>query len=152
MSWLSSNLLDLTQTVAVIIGFGAGLFNLRELRREQRIENSIKITEAHRELWRQAIESPALTRLTQTEVDLSVNPVTSAEILFVRFVALHYNTVVEAVTSQRLTIRPGLRKEVGEFFCLPVPRAAWAHVKASQSEAVCEFIEDGIDLVEGVGK
>lgn len=147
MDWISANLLDLVQTLSIVVGFIAAIYNFRELRREQRIENSIKITESHREIWRITIENDELLRLLDSQADPLQEPPTFAERLFVRFVALHYNTVIEAVTAQRLSIRPGLREEVGSFFALPVPSAIWDDVRHSQSRAVVDFVDGGIELV-----
>ena len=142
--WLQGNWLDLVQVVAMIVGFVAAYLKFRDFQREQQIANSITITEAHREVWGRLIDNPDLQRLLDPQVDLAKNPAKVEEMVFVRFVALHYSCLLEAAASRKIRVRPGLQQELGGFFRLPLPRQIWQEVKQSQDTRLVRFIDKAI--------
>jgi hypothetical protein len=52
--------------------------------------------------------------------------------------------VFEALKDDLLIRQDGLRRDVGLFFSLPVPKAVWAKTKLLQNQDFAAFIESSL--------
>jgi len=74
-------------------------------------------------------------------VDLSKAPITVEEEIFVGMAIQQLNATYDAIKSG-LTINPdGVRRDIGSFFVLPVPKAVWEDIKAVQNDDFVAFVE-----------
>src|SRR5262245_188502 len=115
------------------VGIIGGLFYNAESRRSEtktrRISNQIALTEAHREIWKEYLKYPELSRILERNADSIKHPVTGREEIFVNMVIQHTNAVFHA-RRDKLTVSPeGLRRDVWMFFSLPIPRTIWEKLK-----------------------
>ena len=68
-------------------------------------------------------------------------PVTREEEIFVTLVIQHLSIVYHAMRDD-LTIPPeGLRRDVWQFFTLPIPGAVWEKIKILQNDAFVAYVE-----------
>jgi hypothetical protein len=70
--------------------------------------------------------------------------VTPAEEFFVSLVISHTSSVYEAIKDELLTKQEDLRRDVGLFFSLPVPKAVWQKTKLLQNQDFAAFIESSL--------
>jgi hypothetical protein len=148
--WLAENSFNIVGTV-----FGSGLwftaFSIRKdskTRKEEtkarRTANLLAITANHREIWKEFINNPQLVRVRDVAADTAKQPVTDAEEVFVALVIAHTNSVYYTL-SDKLTVEyEGLRRDIGQFFSLPVPKAVWHKSKPLQNQDFAAFIESSL--------
>ena len=73
--------------------------------------------------------------------NLEKESITVDEGLYVNMVIQHLGSAYEAIKSG-LTIKPeGMRRDVGWFFSLPIPKAIWENVKILQNDDFVDFVE-----------
>lgn len=141
-AWIGQHWFALLQTGAVVAALlftGATLLLDFQARR---VENLIRLTERHRDLWERMYGQPGLERILYPDADLRRAPVTADEELFVIFVILHLNSTYYALKTGFLQKPQGLRKDVQLFFSLPIPRLVWTKVKELQDRKFVEFVEE----------
>jgi hypothetical protein len=91
LGWLKGGWFDLLQTVSIVTGLFVTAHTIREDTKERRIQNMLKITAAHREIWSLVFIRPELARILRTDIDLAESGVTVEEELLVQFLILHLN-------------------------------------------------------------
>ena len=74
------------------------------------------------------------------DADVKKQPVSIQEELFVKTLVLHLGTVYRAIKHSEFVKLEGLRKDVSEFFGLPIPREVWQKIKSFQDKDFVEFI------------
>src|SRR5690348_213156 len=114
-------------TILSAAGIGGGLWysaiSSRAQAKTQQLTNLLTMTQSHRELWRDFHRDPDLTRVLDASADVSTSPVTPGEQDFVVSVIQHLSSVYHAILID-LTIEPeGIRRDVCDFFSLPIPKA-----------------------------
>jgi hypothetical protein len=67
--------------------------------------------------------------------------VTEAERVFVGMVIHHLNSVYYAMHDQLITKMEGVRRDVAQFFSLPIQRHVWEKIKVLQNNEFVEFVE-----------
>lgn len=141
MSWLAAHWLDLIQSAGIVGGL---LFNGWALHRDgqaQRAANLLKLTEQHRDIWREMFSRPGLARVLRPDADLLTDPVTDEETLFVTLLILHLNTAFSAVRAGVLRAPEGITPDIRGFFSLPIPRAAWEKARHLHDREFVRFVE-----------
>jgi hypothetical protein len=113
----------------------------KEEARARRVANLLAITANHREIWKEYLDNPNLSRVRSSVVDTAKQPVTDAEQVFVALVILHTNSVFYANKDQLIIEYEGLRRDIAEFFALPIPKAVWAKAKLLQNRDFVAFVE-----------
>src|SRR5437660_10851603 len=139
LEWASHNWFSLLQSVGII---GSLLFTgltLRQDVKERRTSHDLAITKAHRELWTNLYKRPSLARVLDPNADLSSQPITQEEEMFVLLLVVHLNTALEVLRSE--TPDEALRQDIRWFFSLPIPKAVWEKVKGRQEPAFARFVE-----------
>lgn len=140
-AWLGQNWLDVVQTVGIIASLIFAGITLRDDTRERRVENLLLLTQGHRDLWSTIFARPDLARIFDASADLDRKPLTLAEQLLVKQVIQHLYSAFEAMNNN-LVIRPAaLRRDVGEFFRLPIPAAVWKDLEKFQNPDFVAFVE-----------
>ena len=141
MSWLASHWLDLIQSAGIVGGL---FFNGWALHREgqtQRAANLLKLTEQHRDLWKELFTRPRLSRVLKADADPVADPLSDEETLFVTLLILHLNTAHSAIRAGVLDEPEGLTPDIRGFFSLPIPRAAWEKMRHLHDAAFVDFVE-----------
>ena len=64
-----------------------------------------------------------------------------AEWVFVGMVIQHSSSVYHAMQDQLVVKLEGLRRDIAEFFSLPVPREIWEQTKVLQNDDFVAFVE-----------
>jgi len=137
--------------VCAIGGLWFSAFAIRQNTQAQKEEtkarkssNLLAITANHREVWKEFFHSPQLARVVDPAADVAKLPVTSAEEFFVNMVISHTSSVYESLKDELLIKQDGLRRDIGLFFSLPVPKAVWATTKLLQNQDFAAFIESSL--------
>ena len=142
MGWITENWFNILSSVGII---GSLLFTAVSLRSEtktRRIANLLTLTQSHRELWSEVFRDSDLARVLDASADLSKQPMTGDEAMFVNMVIQHLSSAYEAVKSG-LVIKPeGLKQDIKMFFSLPIPRAMWEELKILQNDDFVRFVEE----------
>jgi hypothetical protein len=139
--WFAQHWFDLLQTLGIVGGLFFTAYALRKDEKARRIGNSIAINEQHRKTWRVLFEHPELGRVLSKQVNLAKQPISPGEELFVTGLILHLNTVHQAMQHGEFIKLEGLRRDVDEFFALPIPKIIWTKIKRFQDRRFVEFIE-----------
>jgi hypothetical protein len=98
-------------------------------------------TANYREIWKEFFQWPELVRVIDPSADVIKEPVTPDEEFFVNMVVSHTSSVYEALKDELLTKQEGLRRDVGLFFALPIPKAVWQKTKPLQNLDFAAFID-----------
>ena len=142
LRWLAENGFTLLNAVGVVGGLLFTSHSLRSETKTRRIANLLSLTEGHRDIWKEVLAHPELSRILDPNTDPSGQPVTREEEIFVNLVIQHLSVVFHAMRDE-LTIKPeGLRRDVWWFFSLPVPSAVWEKMKVLQNDKFVLFVEE----------
>jgi hypothetical protein len=132
---------DLLEAVGIIASLTFTAVSFRRDDRSRRVGNLLTLTQSHREVWKEQLHDPKLKRILDPKANLAREPVTRDEEIFVTLVIQHLNIVFHALRDE-LTINPeGLRRDVWQFFSLPIPQAVWSHLKVLQNDEFVAFVE-----------
>ncbi len=138
---LASRSLDCLEAVGIVSSLGFTAASFRRDARSRRIANLLVFTQQHREIWSQLFTRPELTRVLHSDVDLSLQPVTDAEALFVTFVIFHLNAVFRAQRDGEFSTRQAVTADVHWFFNLPIPKTVWARSIDFAEPDFARFVE-----------
>jgi hypothetical protein len=129
--WIAENWFNILSAAGII---GSLLFTARSLRSEtdtRRISNLLTLTTNHREFWSQLFYRPDLGRVVSASADLSAQPITLAEHLYVNMAVQYLSSAYQALKTG-LVIKPeGLSQDIRWFFSLPIPRAVWGKIRVA---------------------
>lgn len=139
--WLANNSFNLLNAVGIIGGLGFTAHSLRSETKTRRIANLLSITANHRELWKAYLNDRELARIRDISAKTSKQPVTEAEWIFVNMVIQHLNTVYYAMNDQLVVKVEGMRRDIAQFFSLPIPREVWEKIKVLQNDDFVTFVE-----------
>ncbi len=142
--WLTENWFNLFSSVGIIGGLLFTAHSLRSETKTRRIANLLTVTANYREIWKEFFHSPGLARVIDPPADVAKQPVTPAEELFVGLIISHINSVFYATNDHLVVAWEGLRRDVGLFFSLPIPKAVWTKSKLLQNQDFAAFIESSL--------
>jgi hypothetical protein len=140
--WILQNWFTLFSAIGIIAGLWFTAFSLRSETKTRRVANLLTITANHREIWKEFLNNPKLARVRDAAADMAKQPVTDAERVFVNLVIQHINSVYYAMSDQLVVKYEGLRRDIAQFFSLPIPQAVWDRMKVFQNDALVRFIEE----------
>ncbi len=141
IGWVGNNLFAVVLSGGVLAALtftGVGFFFDAQARR---VGNLIALTDRHRVLWERMYSDPKLVRILDATADTGHAPVTPEEEMFVVFLILHLANSYYTVKTGFLKRPQALRKDVGRFFSLPLPRAVWRTVRELQDEQFVRFVD-----------
>ena len=139
--WLANNSFNLLSAIGVIGSLWFTSISLRSETKTRRIANLLAITASHREVWKVFLNDKGLARVRDASADTTKQPVTDAERVFVIFVIFHMSSVFYAMSDQLVVKVEGLRRDIAQFFSLPIPRDVWEKVKVLQNDDFVAFVE-----------
>jgi hypothetical protein len=142
--WLAENWFDLFSSAGIIGGLWFTAVSLHSETKTRRIANLLTVTSNYREIWKEFFNTPALARVIDPAADVTKHPVTPAEELFVGLIISHINSVFYASNDELVVKWEGLRRDVGLFLSLPVPKAVWRNTKPLQNQDFAAFIESSL--------
>lgn len=133
--------LEILQSIGIIAGLLTSAYTIRKEGDVRRIQNLFALTKNHREIWTEVLNNRELVRILSISPDLKRNPVTEAERLFVLFLILHLASSYEARKRGMFFSEAGLRRDIRQFFDLPIPRQIWQEFKKYQRPDFVSFVE-----------
>jgi hypothetical protein len=139
--WFANNSFNLLSTAGVIGSLWFTAISLRSETKTRRIANLLAITASHREVWKVFLNDKGLARVRDASADTTKQPVTDVERVFVIFVIFHMSSVFYAMSNQLVVKVEGLRRDIAQFFSLPIPRDVWEKVKVLQNDDFVAFVE-----------
>jgi Tfp pilus assembly major pilin PilA len=142
--WASQNWFNLFSAIGIIASLWIAIFSLRSDTKTRRVANLLTITRNHREIWKEFLNNPKLTRVRNAAVDMAKQPITDAEEMFVGLVIAHTNSVYYTMSDKLIVEYEGLRRDISQFFSLPVPKAVWRKSKPLQNQDFAAFIESSL--------
>lgn len=145
VSWLSANWFTVLQTAGIVGGLVFTGYNLRLNARIRKIDTLINLTQQHRAIWLKFLDSPNLKPVLEENRDMSKQPVTDDEGVFVNLIILHLTTAITAARSGIFPVFAGQDRDIEEFFSLPVPRAVWENTKEFRDPEIVRYVESLLD-------
>ncbi|HEY3489579.1 MAG TPA: hypothetical protein VGK27_05585 [Candidatus Deferrimicrobiaceae bacterium] len=147
VQWLSTNWFSVIQTLGIMSSLLFTAHTLRSNNKSQRIANLFQITQYHRDMWANTFEHPELQVIFDPAVDLSRRQVTREERIFVTMMILHLNATFEAIEANAIAPIDGLRKDIVDFFSLPIPRVIWNDIRKYQNKRFVKFVQTSSAIV-----
>jgi len=144
LPWLVSNWFDLLQSIGIVAGLLFTGVSLKTDAQVRRVQNLLKVTEQHRDLWSRLYDEPELRRVIEEHPDLNGKPVTYEEELFVLSVVLHLNSVYRAIESGMYASPEQLTEDVRRFFSKPIPQKVWKNVSGLQDKVFVRFVNENV--------
>lgn len=142
--WTFQDWFDLFSSIGIVGSFWLGILTLRSDTKTRRVANLLTLIQNHRELWSDFCRNPLYTRVPDASADLTKEPITHHEHLFVGMVVQQLNGTYQAMANG-LTIEPeGLRADIRSFFSLPIPKAVWPTIKLLQNQDFAAFIDSSL--------
>ena len=142
--WFTENWFNLLSSVGIIGGLWFTAFSLHSETKTRRISNLLTITSNHREVWKEFLNSPDLARVIDPAADVTKQPITRAEELFVGLVIFQMSSVYYAMKDELLIKLEGSRRDIAHFLSLPIPKAVWNKSKLLQNQDFAAFIESSL--------
>lgn len=142
--WVVENWFEFLSALGIIGGLIFTAVSLRSETKTRRIANFLTITGNYREIWKEFLNQPKLARVLDASANVTKQPVTPEEELFVNMVILHVSTTYYAMNDELLMKLEGARRDIGQFFALPVPKAVWFKTKPLQNQDFAAFIESSL--------
>ena len=139
--WLADNSFNLLSAVGVIGSLWFTSISLRSETKTRRISNLIAITANHRDVWKVFLTNKELARVRDAFANTAKQPITDAERIFVNMVIQHINSVYFAMNDQLVVKVEGLRRDIAQFFSLPIPSEVWEKIKVLQNDEFVAFVE-----------
>ncbi len=141
LRWLAENWFIYLNALGIVGGLFFTGYSLHSETKTRKIANLLTLTQSHRDIWKEVIHEPKLNRVLAIRVNMERDPVTREEEIFVTLVIQHLSVVFHAMRDE-LTIPPeGLRRDVWQFFSLPIPQRVWNRVKVMQDDDFVVFVE-----------
>jgi hypothetical protein len=142
--WLTENWFNLFSAVGIIGSLWFTAVSLRSETKTRRIANLLTVTANYREIWKEYFANPQLARVLDASADVASHPVTPAEELFVGQIIFHVSNVFYAMKDDLFITQDGSRRDIAQFFSLPVPKAVWATTKLLQNQDFAAFIDSSL--------
>ena len=139
--WFSANWYSAVEAAGIIGGLIFTAVSFRTDTKARRIGNLLKLTEQQRDIWREFLHRPELSRVLDIAPDLESKPITQAEELFVNFLVLHLNSAYQAVRAGMFSSPEGMKADVREFFSCPIPKAIWKKMRPLQNRNFVAFVD-----------
>jgi hypothetical protein len=139
--WIAENWFNLLSAAGIVGSFCFTAASLRSETKTRRIANLLSITSNYHDLWQDFLNNRELTRVRDASADTAKQPITDAERVFVIMVIHHVSSVYYAMNDQLVVKVEGLRRDIAQFFSLPIPREVWDKIKVLQNDDFVAFVE-----------
>jgi|ERR1017187_4082021 hypothetical protein len=139
--WFLQNWFNLFSVVGVIGGLIFTAISVRSDTESRRITNLLTLTKNQRELLQVFYQKLELSRILDASADTESLPVNRGEKIYTSALIQHLASTFRAMKSD-LTVKPeGLRRDVREFFALPIPKVVWQHMRNFHDSDFVIFVE-----------
>jgi hypothetical protein len=142
LSWIGNHAFDLLSSVGIISSLAFTAVSFREDTRSRRLNNLVRLTEQHRDIWEESQNNPKLARIRDAEADLYTKPVTAEETQFVMLLMFHLHCWYRAIEGKEVSSLDGLEKDIRNFFSRPVPRHVWEERKSFFDRDFRRYVDD----------
>jgi hypothetical protein len=142
--WFFEQYGQIIESVGIIASLCFAALAYRADMRTRKADILIRITEGHRQIWTFYEQTPELSRIFNSSVDVKATPPTAKELRFVQFVINH---IVITFKSHKMGIyrQPeALEADIRDFFAWPISKETWKRVRRYQDADVIEFFEQAI--------
>lgn len=147
LRWIIQHGFDLVPNVGVIASLLFTAASYRTDTRSRRLSNLIVLTEQHRDIWKEFIDTPELKRVLDSEAKLKSRPITEQEKQFVVLILLHLHCWYRAVQIDEVRESEGLSRDIKSFFSLPIPRAVWEERREFYDSDFARFVDENSDII-----
>lgn len=144
LGWIGGHWYNLIETTSIVVGLFATVSTIRADTSERRIDNLFALTSAHRELWMKLYEKPSLARILSDRVNLTREPATLEEELFVHLLILNLRASFKARAAGMEFDDDAVAADIRQFFAHPIPRAMWEKSKMYQDPEFVSFVESSL--------
>jgi hypothetical protein len=142
LSWIGNHAFDLLSAVGIISSLAFTAVSFREDTRSRRLNNLVRLTEQHRDIWEESQNNPKLARIRDAKADLYTKPVTAEETQFVMLLMFHLHCWYRAIQGKEVSSLDGLEKDIRNFFSRPVPRYVWEERKSFFDRDFRRYVDD----------
>lgn len=142
LPWIGNHAFDLLSAVGIISSLAFTAVSFREDTRSRRLNNLVRLTEQHRDIWEESQNNPKLARIRDAKADLYTKPVTAEETQFVMLLMFHLHCWYRAIQGKEVSSLDGLEKDIRNFFSRPVPRHVWEARKSFFDRDFRRFVDD----------
>ena len=140
-AWVTQHWFEIISAVGIIGGLCFTAASFHSEAKTRRVANLLTLTQNHRELLKVFYQNVRLTRVLDPSADVASLPVNRGEEIYVSVLIQHLSSVFRALRSD-LTMKPeGIRRDVHEFFELPIPKIIWEKLKPFQDRDFVAFVE-----------
>jgi hypothetical protein len=139
--WLVENWFDVLSSIGIIGSLLFTAFALHSETKTRRVANLLSITANHQGVWKEILHAPQLGRVIDPAANISKEPVSPMEELFVGLIIAHVNSVYYATHDSLVIKWENWHQDVKQFFSLPIPKAVWTKTKLLQNHDFAAFIE-----------
>lgn len=143
--WITTNWLDLVQTVAILGGYLLTRRSSKEEARQRRVTNRNEMTKNHREISMLRFSHPELGRVEDRVVDLKLKPITTLEKWFVHLHVLHLANNYRTAKDGMFSLPEEITMDIANFFSRPIPRAVWEMMRPFHDKDFVRFIDEHRD-------
>lgn len=142
LAWMGTHVFDLLSAVGIIASLSYTAAGFKDSARSRRIDNLLKLTEQHRDIWERSQGNPALARVRDPKADLSSKPVTTEEAQFVTFLILHIYCWYRTMLDREVISLEGMERDIKGILSRPVPRRVWEEGKAFHDHDFRSFVDE----------
>lgn len=96
-------------------------------------------------------DHPELARVLDASADLSRQPITVVESLYVGLTIQHLGSAYQAMKGGIMIQQDGLCDDVRSFFTLPIPKTVWKETEPLQNKDFVRFVESCLNSVNPKG-
>lgn len=140
--WMVNHAFDLLSAVGIISSLAFTAVSFREDTRSRRLNNLVRLTEQHRDIWEESQNNPKVARIRDPEADLYTKPVTAEEAQFVMLLMFHLHCWYRAIQGKEVSNLDGLEKDIRNFFSRPIPRHVWEDRKSFFDRDFRQFVDE----------
>lgn len=145
LHWLLAHGRDSLEVIGIVAGLCFTAVSYRDDAKARQVTNLLTLTEQHREIWSRLTERGELARVLDASVDVKLAPPTLAEEHFVNHLILHLSASYRAIRTGLLLRPDKLRRDIRQFFSLPIPKSVWQQQRPLLDEDFARFVEDCLD-------
>lgn len=139
---LQKHWFQLAQTLGIITSVSIGIATLRRGQQSRVVENYLKLTQYHRDIWKIALDKPELYRLFSESESIRGRSLSDTEQQFLTFLFLHLTCFYELQKTTQLVDISAIRADVGSTLRAPLIQQFWDERKVYYNKDFVKFVED----------
>lgn len=140
-SWLFQNGFELISALGIVASLLFTALSFREGTQSRRLNNLLKFTERHEQIWTEWESRLDLSRIMEQRPDLNAKPITDSESRFGVRLIIHLHSWYRAAKDGEVADLEGVKVDVAEFFELPIPGRVWLEKRKFYDEGFVYFVD-----------